>query len=194
MQSLLPLWNEQQVILKEHGPFSYRAPLLAGGPPAFCRSRHKTTGRCRRLCRWHIPPGAASLCLPRGLSYNPKSLLYSLHTIYLGSITAHNIQQKGTHNAQQPNVYTCRQRGSERPFSARQSQGTKGKMKVIQEKFYCVLLLKKVKVPNALDTFKSSVCLYVGIEGKTELQKWELWVPEQLWSSLQHRTVSKMRS
>lgn len=69
----------------------------------------------------------------------------------------------------------------------------RGKRKVIQEKFYCVLLLKKSKSLKYFG-YLQVLCLYVGIERKIELQKWELWVPEQLCSSLQYKTVSKMRS
>lgn len=181
MQSLLPLWNEQQVTLKESSPFSYTTPLLAWGPPAFCR--HHSTGRCRGLYRWHIPPGAVSLCLPREWSHSPKSLFYSLHTIYLGSTTAHSIQQEGTHNAQQPNVYTLRQRGSQRLFSARQSQGTKGKKEGYSGEILLCTFTKKSKSLKYFG-YLQVLCLYVGIERKIELQKWELWVPEQLCSSI----------
>lgn len=33
--------------------------------------------------------------------------LLTTHDLSGGSTTAHSIQQKGSHNAQKPNVYTC---------------------------------------------------------------------------------------
>lgn len=181
----LPFWNEQ-VTVKKDSPFSCRIPPMAWEPPAFCRYRHQAIARSKRLYQV-TNPSSFCLSLPAyGIKAQPKTITsLTTHDLSGGSTTAQSTQQKGSHNAQKPNVYTVWEAFLCKAVTV---TGNKGEKEGYSGEILPCTFIKKIKVKNTLDTFKSFVCLYVGIEGKIELQKWELWVPEQLWSSVKHKS------
>lgn len=185
----------KQVALKKNGPFSHRIPLMAQGPQALCRYRHQTTARLRRLYKVAYPTSFC-LSLPAyGIKTQPKVITYYtqftlgealLHTAFNKRAVTMHRSLMSTRACREP-VRCLSLQGS----NSHREQTEKGRLfrrrepygkEILQCTFTKTKQNKKVK--NTLDTFKSSVCLYVGIEGKIKLQKWELWVPEQLWSSL----------